>query len=271
MTPNAVTVDTVDGGDPTELGSPAACIAKIRLGDRVSDIVTSPNSSVSYAALSNSIAVISSLHDVSCTVPISAHPNCGTVSVIDIADHRVHAIPDACCVQPVVTLDGAFIYAAGSTTDSGGCRGWISVIDPTGATVAAISGPHGYVPTALTAGPNGKRVYLAWSRRSAYWQYDTGLVGVIDTATNATIDTIELGASPDTIAISPDGSTMYTTHYDQRSLSQIDVASARITPIALGDNPLGVSLTPDGLQAYVANCCSLSVIDLSPTKRRELR
>ena len=84
---------------------------------------------------------------------------------------------------------------------------------------------------------------------------------MIDTTTDAAIHTIDLGASPDTITISPDGSMMYTTHYDHRLVSAVDRASFRVTPIALGDSPLGVSMTPDGLQAYVPNRCSLSVID----------
>jgi YVTN family beta-propeller protein len=99
------------------------------------------------------------------------------------------------------------------------------------------------------------------SLRSAYYQYDAGLVGVIDTAANALIDTIDPGASPDTINVSPDGSMLYTTHYDHKLVSAVDLASQLVTPIALSDSPLGVSLTPDGLHAYVTNRCSLSVID----------
>jgi YVTN family beta-propeller protein len=266
-----------DGAEPDESASPQTFIAKIRLGDQVSDIVTSPNNSVAYAALSNSIAVISSLHDVLCIIPISGHPRSlrfdadgsrlfasgyrGTVSVIDIADHRVHVIPGARYVQQVDTVDGAFTYAAGNTTNGGGCDGWISVIDARGATVDAIAGLDGYAITDLAADPEGKRVYVGLSRQSPDYQYDAGLVGVIDTTTNAAIDTFDLGASPDAITVSPDGLMMYATHYDHRSVSAIDLASFLVTPITLGDSPLGVSMTPDGLQAYVASRCSLSVID----------
>ena len=192
-----------DGGEPdgSEPNSEPPQIAMIRLGDQVSDIVTSPNNSVAYAALSNSIAVISSVHDVSCVIPISGHPSSlaidpdgsrlyannygGSVSVIDIADHRVDVIPDACCVQQVDTVDGPLIYAAGNAKDGGRCGGWISVIDAGGATVAAIAGLDGYAITDLAADPEGNRVYVGLSQQSAYYQYDAGLVGVIDTTTNA--------------------------------------------------------------------------------------
>ncbi len=40
-----------------------------------------------------------------------------------------------------------------------------------------------YAITDLAADPEGKRVYVGLSRQSAYYQYDTGLVGVIDTTT----------------------------------------------------------------------------------------
>jgi YVTN family beta-propeller protein len=86
-------------------------------------------------------------------------------------------------------------------------------------------------------------------------------VGVIDTATNAVVHTIDLGAVPDAITVTQDGSMMYTTHYDHKLVSAVNLGSYGVTPITLGDSPLGVSLTPDGLQAYVTNSCSLSVID----------
>ena len=266
-----------DGAEPDEAGPPQTYIAKILLGDQVSDIVTSPSNSVAYAALSNSIAVISSLHDVSCIIPVSGHPRSlridadgsrlfasnyrGAVSVIDIADHCVNVVPGACYVQQVDTADGAFIYAAGNTANGGGCDGWITVTDGEGATVAAIAGLDDYAITDLAAAPEGNRVYVGLSQQSAYYQYDAGLMGVIDTTADAAIDTIDLVASPDTITVSPDGSMMYATNYDHRLVSAIDLASFRVTPIALGDSPLGVSITPDGLQAYVASRYSLSVID----------
>ena len=93
----------------------------------MSDIVTSPNDSIAYAALSDSIAVISSDHDFSCVIPIGGNPRDltidvdgsrlyatnygGSVSVIDIAA-RVDVIPGVCCVQRVDTEDGPLIYAA---------------------------------------------------------------------------------------------------------------------------------------------------------------
>ena len=220
-----------------------SAIAKIPLGDQVNDLVTNPSNSVAYAALRDSIAVISSLHEVSCVIPVGGHPRAltigadgsrlyainhgGSVSVIDISDDRVGVIPDACCVQRS-RYCGRGVDLRGRQCDAGGGR--ISVIDAGGATVAAIDGFDGYAITDLAADPEGNRVYVGLSRQSAYYQYDAGLLGVIDTATNAAIHTIDLGASPDTITVSPDGSMMYTTHYDHRCVSSSRPASFRVTP-----------------------------------------
>ncbi len=252
---------------------PQTVIAKIPLGDRVSDLVTDPDNSAAYTALRDSIAVISSRHKISCVIPVGGYPRAltiggdgsrlyatnygGSVSMIDISDHHVGVIPGACCVQQVDTADGALIYAAGNATDGGR----VSVIGEGGATVAAIDGFDGCAITDLAADSEGGRLFVGLSRRSAYYQYDTGSLGVIDTATNAAIHTIDLLARPTPSPSARIGSMMYATHHDHRFVSAIDLASLRITPIALGNSPIGVRLTPDGLQAYVTNRCSLSVID----------
>jgi YVTN family beta-propeller protein len=178
--------------------------------------------------------------------------------MIDTADYRVDVIAGAYRAQRIDTVNGPLIYAADV-----GCRsgGRISVIDAEGDTVADIAAFDGCAVTDLATDPGGDRVYAGLSRQSAYYQYDAGSVGVIDTTTNATIHTFDLAASPDTITISPDATMMYTTHYDQRFVLAIDLASFRVTPILLGDTPLALRRTPDGLQAYVTNRGSLSVID----------
>jgi YVTN family beta-propeller protein len=252
---------------------PQAVIAKIPVGDRVSDIATKPDNSVAYAALSDSIVVISSLHEVSCVIPLGGHPRAltvgadssrlyatnygGSVSVIDISGHRVGVIPGASCVQPVDTADGPLIYAAGDAMDGGR----ISVTGEGGAAVSAIDGFDDYAITDLAADSVGQRVYVGLSRRSAYYQYDAGALGIIDTTISAAIHTIDLVGSPDTITISPDGSMMCTTHHDHLCVSAIDLASFCVTQIPLRDSLIEVLFTPDGLQAHVTSSCSLSVID----------
>lgn len=256
---------------------PPTVIAMISLGGRAGEIVISPDNSHVYVARSNSIAVVSRVHHIVGIIGTGGHPESltisadgsrlyasnyeGFVSVIDTADHRLGVIPRASCAQTVDTADGASIYAAHNATYGGGCRSRVSMIDADGNTVAGVNGVDGYAITGLAANPEGTRVYAGFSRRSSYYQGDVGFVGVIDATTYAPIGPIDTGASPDTITVSPDGSTMYATHHDSGFVSAVDLATHRVTPIALGDAPLGVTVTPDGSQAYVASCCSLSVID----------
>ena len=130
-------------GSQDESGPPPIVIAKIPLGDHVSDIVTSPNDSIAYAALSDSIAVISSDLEFSCVIPIGGNPRDltidadgsrlyatnygGSVSVIDIAG--VDVIPGVCRARRVDTEDGPLIYRAANALDGGR----ISVIGAGGA------------------------------------------------------------------------------------------------------------------------------------------
>ena len=75
-------------GSQDESGPRPIVIAKIPLGGHVSDIVTSPNDSIAYAALSDSIAVIGSDHEVSCVIPIGGNPRDLT---IDADGSRLYA------------------------------------------------------------------------------------------------------------------------------------------------------------------------------------
>ncbi|OBH27565.1 hypothetical protein A5692_24480 [Mycobacterium sp. E342] len=248
-------------------------IATIALGDRVNDVVTNPGNSIAYAALTDSVALINSHHEISCVIPVGGPPrtlaigadasrlyatNYGdAVSVIDISDHRVGLLPGACCVQQIDTADGALIYAASNLARGG----WISVMDEGGTAVGTIDGLDGSAVTDLAADSEHQRLYVGLCRRSDYHQYDAGSLAVIDTATNAAMHATNLVGPPDSLTIGPDGAVLYATHYDHSSVTAIDLATLRVTRITLGDNPIGVQVTPDGLQAYVANRRSLSVID----------
>jgi YVTN family beta-propeller protein len=262
--------------------------AEVQLGDRVTDIVTNPHNSVAYAALPDSIAIIGSRHQVSSVIRAGGHPRTlsidadgsrlfvanygGSVSVIDVSDHRIGVIRGACCVQQVDTADGALIYAAGNSA----LGGRISVLGESGEIAGAVGGFDGYNITGLaadseglvgpedpagTGDPAGRTLYVGLSRRSAHHQYDAGALAIVDTVTGAVLDRIDLLGPPDTVTIGPGASKLYMKHYDLRCVSAIDLDSLVVTRIPLGDNPIEVMLTPDGSQAYVTNRTSMSVID----------
>ncbi len=79
-------------------------------------------------------------------------------------------------------------------------------------------------------------------------------VSVIDTATNNIIATVDVGSSPTGIAVSPDGTKVYVTNYDDNTTSVIDTATNNvIATVNVGAGPMGVAVSPDGKKVYVTN------------------
>lgn len=247
-------------------------IARVTFDDRLHDLTANPGNSVAYAALSDSVAFIGSHYEILSVIPAGGHPRAltigadgsrlytanhgGSVSVIDISDHRVGVIPGACCVQQVDTPDGALIYAAGNAAN----RGRVWVLGEGTALGAPVAGFDGRAVTSLVADSGRQRLYVGLCRRSDhYHQYDAGSLAVIDAATDVVRHTVGLIGAPDTITIG--GSMAYATHYDRSCVSAIDLASFEVKLIPLGDKPIEVQITPDGLRAYVVSSGSLSVVD----------
>lgn len=247
-------------------------IARVTLDDRLHDLTANPGNSVAYAALSDSVAFISSHDEVLCVVPVGGHSRAltvgadgsrlysanhgGSVSVIDVSDQRVGVIPGACCVQQVDTPDGALIYAAGNAAN----RGRVWVLGEGTAIGAAVAAFDGRGVTGFVADSERQRLYVGLCRRSDYYhQYDAGSLAVVDIAAGGVTRTVGLIGAPDTITVG--GSMAYATHYDRSCVSAIDLSSFDVKLISLGDNPIEAQITPDGLRAYVVNSGSVSVID----------
>lgn len=84
--------------------------------------------------------------------------------------------------------------------------------------------------------------------------FNNGTVSVIDTDGNTVMKTVTVGAFPDGIAVSPDGSKVYVANRGDNNVSVINTAGNTVTtPWNVGVNPAGIAVTPDGLKVYVAN------------------
>lgn len=101
----------------------------------------------------------------------------------------------------------------------------------------------------------------------SYVAHPSGAITVLDTDTNAVIDTITVctdgTCSPLLSAVTPNGTRLYVTNVSQNTVSVIDTLTDKvIDTITVGQSPWGVAITPDGKRAYVANLSdTISVID----------
>jgi YVTN family beta-propeller protein len=106
--------------------------------------------------------------------------------------------------------------------------------------------------------------------QGAYHQYPAGWLTIIDTASRAVVETIAVGACPETATVSPDGAYLYITHYDTCSVSAVNLTTGIVTAIALPDAPLSVLFTPDSAHAYVENVHSLAVVDTATNDAHDI-
>jgi YVTN family beta-propeller protein len=255
---------------PTE-----TAIAAIPVGGRVHDIVVSPDGERVYVAQSDLIMVINRLHSIVARIPVRGPAKSlvmdvdggqlfvvhydGSVLVIDTRDYTAQTPWDGCASDVVVSPDGRYLYAAHNQVTDSGAKGVVSVVDIACATTLA------EVPVndvaALVASPDGSRLYAISCDRRTYYQYPAGWLTIIDTASYAVVETIAVGANPETVTVSPDGAYLYITHYDTSSVSAVNLTTGSASAIALRDAPLAVVFTPDSAHAYVGNVHSCTMID----------
>jgi len=179
----------------------------------------------------------------------------GSMSIINAVDHTVRTVGGQASTAEAISPHDNYVYLVHNQ----GRNCWVSVISDDG-TTATVVPVHSYA-SALTLSPDGGRLYVASSKPRSTYQHGHGSISVIDTATFTLIEVIAMQFSPDTIIVSPDGSAVYATHYNENAISAIALASRCHTPIRLDDAPLEVAVSPDGDQLYVTNLHSVALID----------
>jgi serine/threonine-protein kinase len=143
-----------------------------------------------------------------------------------------------------VAPDGRYAYTANRDAKS------LSVIDTTlntvTATIPVTAGPPQFVAFA----PDGRRAYLSIYDNDR----SVNLVGVLDTASNKILTTVQTGLSPFALTVTPDGKYVYVPEHDSGRISVISTATdAVVTTINVPPNPHSIKFTNDGRRAYVAN------------------
>ena len=271
-------IDT-DDGKPME-----TAISTIPVNGHVHDVATSRNGEHAYVALSKSVAVLDGGHRVVATIPLPDGPKTlsmdadgkqlivsqrgGSVSAIDTDTYTVKTLRDRCVWDVLASPDGRCVAAADRQISDRGVDDVVRVIDMAGGTTVFRTPIDDVVGLAI--GPAGTRLYAISCDRRPYYQYPAGLLTIVDAASGTVADAIAVGACPDTVTVSPDGTCLSITHYDTRSVSMVNLATGAVTAVALRDAPLGMVFTPDGTRVYVSNERSLTVIDTTTTEAYDL-
>jgi YVTN family beta-propeller protein len=117
------------------------------------------------------------------------------------------------------------------------------------------------VPT-LASGP----AHATTGRRGVAYvaNRDDNTISVLDTTTNAVVDTFAVGVQPFGVAVNPAGTRLVVSNSGAGTVSVIDpVTGSAVGTPTVGGSPRGVALNPTGTTAYVANSSGLvSVIDV---------
>ncbi|MDY0167876.1 MAG: c-type cytochrome [Thermoguttaceae bacterium] len=102
-------------------------------------------------------------------------------------------------------------------------------------------------PSAVTASADGKHLFVACR--------DASQVLVVDAASGEAAGQIPMPASPTSMALSPDGKTLYVTCAAPKStVAVIDIEKKAVADsIPAGHTATGIAVTPDGNKLYVCN------------------
>lgn len=175
----------------------------------------------------------------------------GTVTPINLgtghpgAPIKAGSSPDAIAITP----DGRTAYVLDTTSDA------ITPIN----LAADRPGPRitleGGAPTAIAITPDGKTAYVVslGIPSGTLPPNGFGIVTPVTLATGRPGRPIDVAASPQAIAITPNGTTAYVIEGDGGGILPVNVATGRPgTPIKVGiGEPSAIAITPDGRMAYV--------------------
>lgn len=206
------------------------------------------------------LAYPNGLPDISAT-PASSPPDLSTRPTTLAA--RRTSVPVDSPADIVLSPDGRNAYIANSGPPDRPDAD-VAVVDLNTLTVSAtLQVPPRPLELALT--PNGRQLVVGSTGPSAA---PAGTLGIVDTATRH-LSTIPLQATPNDVAVSPDGRTAWCVINGASGASPgkavtVDLATATvIDSIPVGVGPAGIAIAADGGRAYVTNFGNntVSVID----------
>jgi serine/threonine-protein kinase len=248
-------------------------VGKIMVGQNPSYIQVAPNGQFAYAANPGAgvICVINTATDLvsgsikipqgppqfvsfspdSRTAYISVYNTRGSVHLIAFIDTATNTVTSTVTVDnftpgPSTTSpDGRFLYVPNhNTAMSGANENVVDVIDTASKTLIS----HVAVP----ANPH----WVAFDKNGRFYTSDhmSAKVTVVNAKTNGIVGEIEVGETPHSEAVSPDGSRLAVTSFDGNEVFLINTATEKmIAQIPVGRNPLDIAYSPDGRYLFTAD------------------
>ena len=158
----------------------------------------------------------------------------------------------ACAITP----DGKKIYVADRDLAT------VTVLDAkTFSVIKTIVTPSAGAVDIISSPPSFQRIYVS--------NQITGVLTVISTATDTVLGNVNLGGSPNRVAITPDGSLLFVGQSVGGLVLILDALTSPSTPsllasVFVGGKPGATSITPNGHTAYTASATNstLTIIDI---------
>jgi YVTN family beta-propeller protein len=246
---------------------------KIVVGQNPSYIQVAPNGQFAYVANPGAgvICVINTATDLvsgsikipqgppqfvsfspdSRTAYVSVYNTRGSVHLIAFINTATNTVTSTVPVDnftpgPSTTSpNGRYLYVPNhNTAMSGANENVVDVIDTASRTLVG--------KIAVPANPH----WVAFDKNGRFYTTDhmSAKVTVLNAKTNSIVGEIQVGETPHSETISPDGSRLAVTSFDGNVVFLIDTATAKmIAQIPVGKNPLDVAYSRDGSALYTTN------------------
>ena len=182
---------------------------------------------------------------------VSVYNTRGSVHLIAFIDTATGTVTSTVSVNnrtpgPSTTSpDGRYLYVPNHNMVMGGANdNVVDVIDMASKklidTIAVPPNPHW-----VAFGKNGQ-IYVT--------DHMSTVVTVLNASNNSIIKEIQVGETPHSEALSPDGSRLVVTSYNGNEVFVVNTATdQKVAGIPVGRNPLDIAYSPDGRYIYTAN------------------
>jgi YVTN family beta-propeller protein len=206
------------------------------------------------------------------TVLVQANQNNASISVINAATNAIKFEYD---LRPYNTSNQSGVAGGEipyTTAIKGDTIAYVSSVRDREIVVVNIAGTTGSLITRIPVPGNPNSMLLSPDQSTLYVTQDNSDdIAVIDTASNTILEEISTiappgtvpsgtrytGASPNSLALSPDGNTLYVTNGGSNSVAVIPISGAAPHAVAAliptGWYPTSVNLSQDGSTMYVVN------------------